>query len=91
MNSRLLQKPRLWRSRQGVDDAAGIAWMTLERYHASQRASANAGRLLSPGWEQVTLIGPSRLIAKCRAEIAEMTAKIRGGKAHAGKTDAQSR
>jgi hypothetical protein len=57
-------------SRQAVNDAVGIVWNTLERYHESQRATANAGALLPPGWEQVTLIAPSSLIAKFRAEIA---------------------
>jgi len=40
-------------------------------YHQSQRAAANAGALLPPGWEQAILIAPSHLIAKFRGEIAE--------------------
>lgn len=58
-------------SRQAVGDAVSIVWKTLESYHESQRAAANAGALLPPGWEQVTLIAPSHLITKFRAEIAQ--------------------
>ena len=58
-------------TRQAVNGAVTIVWQTLERYHESQKATANAGTLLPPGWEQVTLIAPSHLIAKFRAEIAE--------------------
>jgi len=58
-------------SRQAVGDAVGAVWRALENYHQSQRAAANAGALLPPGWEQVTLIAPSHLIAKFRAEIAK--------------------
>ena len=58
-------------SRQAVGDAVSTVWRTLENYHKSQRAAANAGALLPPGWEQVNLIAPSHLIAKFRGEIAE--------------------
>lgn len=58
-------------SRQAVGDAVGVIWQTLESYHESQRAAANAGALLPPGWEQVTLIAPSHLIARFREEIAQ--------------------
>lgn len=58
-------------SRQAVGDAVNAVWRTYELYHESQRAAANAGALLPPGWEQVTLIAPSSLIAKFRAEIAQ--------------------
>lgn len=58
-------------SRQAVGDAVSVVWRKLEDYHESQRAAANAGALLPPGWEQVTLIAPSHLIAKFRGEIAQ--------------------
>lgn len=58
-------------SRQAVGDAVNVVWKTLESYHESQRAAANACGLLPPGWEQVTLIAPSHLVAKFRGEIAE--------------------
>lgn len=58
-------------SRQAVGDAVSTVWRTLESYHASQRAAANAGALLPPGWEQITLIAPTHLIDKFRGEIAQ--------------------
>ena len=58
-------------SRQAVFDAVNAVWRTLESYHESQRAESNAGTLMPPGWERVTLIAPSHLIAKFRGEIAE--------------------
>jgi len=58
-------------SRQAVGDAVSVVWKTLESYHESQRVAANAGALLPPGWEQVTLIAPVNLIGKFRREIAE--------------------
>jgi len=57
-------------TRQAVGDAVGIVWRVLESYRQSQRAEAEAGVLLPPGWEKVTLIAPSHLIAKFRDEIA---------------------
>jgi len=57
-------------SRQAVGDAVSVVWKKLEDYRESQRVAANAGTLLPPGWEQVTLIAPSHLIAKFRGEIA---------------------
>ena len=64
-------------TRQAVGDAVCIVWRTLESYHESQRAAANAGALLPPGWEHVTLIAPSELIAKFRGEIATAAAQSR--------------
>ncbi|MDC6409546.1 TrfB-related DNA-binding protein [Xylella fastidiosa] len=58
-------------SRQAVDHAVRVVWNTLEKYRQSQRAVANTGALLSPGWEQVTLIAPAHLIEKFRVEIAQ--------------------
>ena len=57
-------------SRQAVGDAVGIVWNSFQNYLESQRITANAGTLLPPGWEQVTLIAPSSLITKFRNEIA---------------------
>jgi predicted DNA-binding protein YlxM (UPF0122 family) len=59
-------------TRQAVGDSVNAVWRVLERYHESQRAAANAGALLPPGWEQVTLIAPTNLIDKFRAEIAKV-------------------
>ncbi len=59
-------------SRQAVNTLVNTFCDALTRYHEAQRATANAGVLLPPGWEQVTLIAPTRLIDKFRAEIAEL-------------------
>ena len=57
-------------SRQAVGAAARIVWSTFQKFCESQRAAANAGVLLPPGWEQVVLIAPSTLIADFREQIA---------------------
>ena len=57
-------------SRQAVGDAVDNVWRVLESYRQSQRAEAEAGVLLPPGWEKVILIAPSHLIVKFRDEIA---------------------
>src|SRR5476649_1648547 len=57
-------------TRQAVNDAVTAVWKTLQDYRAAQSKSANAGLLLPPGWEQVTLIAPTALIERFRAEIA---------------------
>lgn len=58
-------------SRQAVGDAVNAVWRVQENYLESQRVMANAGTLLPPGWEQVTLIAPTHMVAKFRREIAE--------------------
>ncbi|MEX3614684.1 MAG: TrfB-related DNA-binding protein [Burkholderia gladioli] len=68
-------------SRQAVGDAVSVVWRTFERYHESQRVAASAGTLLPPGWEQVTLIAPSHLITKFRAEIAQASPQPEGREA----------
>lgn len=59
-----------WGARQTVGDAVRVVWETFEKYNETQRAAASAGTLLPPGWEQVTLIAPSHLIAAFRQQIA---------------------
>ncbi len=61
--------PHGW-TRQAVNDAVTAVWKVLQDYRAGQSKSANVGLLLPPGWEQVTLIAPTALIEKFRAEIA---------------------
>lgn len=73
-------------SRQAVGDAVSVVWKKLEDYHESQRVAANAGALLPPGWEQVTLIAPSHLIAKFRSEIAQASPPPMQGKPRTRKT-----
>lgn len=63
-------------SRQAVNTLVNTFCDALTRYHEAQRATANAGVLLPPGWEKVTLIAPSRLIDKFRAEIAELATMV---------------
>lgn len=57
-------------SRSAVNGAVGTFWNRLEEYHEAQRAAAHAGLLVPPGWEVVTLVAPSALVTKFRAEIA---------------------
>ena len=59
-------------SRQAINNDVKTFWDKITDYHAAQRTTSNAGVLLPPGWEQVTLIAPSALIEKFRAEIAMM-------------------
>lgn len=59
-------------SRQAINNIVTTFWDKLSDYHEAQSATANAGVLLPPGWEQVTLIAPKALIEKFRAEIAAM-------------------
>lgn len=63
-----------WGARQTVGDAVRVVWETFEKYNESQRVAASAGTLLPPGWEQVTLIAPTSLIAAFRQEIAAAAA-----------------
>lgn len=55
-------------TRQSVNDAIGIVWRTRERFIAAQAISA--GAILPAGWELVTLVAPTHLIDKFKAEIA---------------------
>ncbi len=55
-------------TRQSVNDAIGIVWRTRERFIAAQAISA--GAILPAGWELVTLVAPTHLVEKFKAEIA---------------------
>ena len=59
-------------SRQAVNNVVGTFWDKLGEYHEAQRAKTHAGVLVPPGWEIVTLIAPSSLVQKFRAEIAAL-------------------
>jgi len=61
-------------SRQAVGDAISVAWRKHESYLAAQQAAAKSesGLIIPEGWEQVTLIAPSFLVAKFKNEIAEL-------------------
>lgn len=59
-----------WAARSTVLDCVDAVWKVLSAYREAQAAEARAGVLLPPGWEQVTLVAPSALIARFRNEIA---------------------
>jgi hypothetical protein len=59
-------------TRQAINNTVNTFWAKATDYYEAQRATANAGVLLPPGWEQVTLIAPRALIEKFRAEIAAL-------------------
>jgi hypothetical protein len=68
--------PRGW-TRQAVNDSVNIVWKKLQEFRAAQSKSSSSVVLLPPGWEQVTLIAPTALIEKFRAEIAEYASSSR--------------
>ena len=57
-------------SRQSIDGSITAVWSTIQKYREAQNATLNHGLIMPPGWEQVTLIAPKRLIDKLRLEIA---------------------
>jgi hypothetical protein len=73
-----IASPHGW-TRQAVNDAVTVVWKVLNDYRTAQSKSANAGLLLPPGWEQVTLIAPTELIQRFRAEIAMHAGVMTGG------------
>ncbi len=62
---------RLGCTRQAIYDAVSIVWRTWEKYQEVQRTAANSELLMPPGWEKVTLIAPTELIARFRNEVAQ--------------------
>ncbi|PIG25448.1 hypothetical protein CLU93_5512 [Janthinobacterium sp. 35] len=58
-------------SRQAVNTLVNIFCDGLARFHEAQRVM-NADELVPPGWERATLMAPSQLINKFRAEINEL-------------------
>lgn len=57
-------------SRQAVTNVVGTFWDKLAEYQEAQRAKTHADVLVPPGWEVVTLIVPTALVERFRAEIA---------------------
>ncbi|MDQ1817808.1 TrfB-related DNA-binding protein [Massilia sp. CCM 9210] len=57
-------------TRQAVNDAISAVWRAHERDLESKKTTANAGALLPPGWELVSLIAPSWMIPLFREAIA---------------------
>jgi len=63
-------------TRQAVNAVIKTAMEVLEQYHESQQAEARASAPLPKGWERVTLVAPSYLVTRFRAEIAEAGGEI---------------
>lgn len=82
MTQQAIASPYGW-TRQSVNDAVTVVWRALQAYRTAQSKSANAAVLLPPGWEQVTLIAPTELIERFRAEIAAHTGRMATGSAGA--------
>lgn len=57
-------------SRQSIDGSVGAVWATLQKYRENRIIARNDGVIMPPGWEQVTLIAPKRMIDKLRQDIA---------------------
>jgi hypothetical protein len=58
-------------TRQAVGSSVSAVWKVYERWQESQRASATASEDIPEGWERITIIAPSELIAKFRSEVAQ--------------------
>ena len=63
-----------WR-KQSVSDCVTTVWKTLEAFQEGQRAQQAALEKLPPGWERLTLVAPTYLIEKWKAELAEVSKK----------------
>lgn len=72
-------KPFDW-TRQAVFDAVKQVWKKHLDLKTAQSIESNEGLLLPPGWEKVTLIAPSCLIAKFREDIANYSKNKEGNK-----------
>jgi hypothetical protein len=57
---------------QAVDTAVRTFWLKQAEWRESQRVSTHAGVVVPPGWEIVTLIAPSALVERFRAEVAAL-------------------
>ena len=58
-------------TRQAVGSSVSAVWKVYERWQESQRASGTASEDIPEGWERITIIAPSELIAKFRSEVAQ--------------------
>lgn len=59
-------------TRQAVYQCVGAVWAFFEKYNRSRRAEAIAQMELPPGWERVTLVAPSAMIAQFREQLAQV-------------------
>lgn len=58
-------------TRQAVGSSVSAVWKVYERWQESQRATATISEDIPEGWEQITIIAPSELIAKFKSEVAQ--------------------
>lgn len=56
-------------SRQSIDGSVRAVWTTILKYREGQPSALSTRVFIPPGWEQVTLIAPKRLIEKFKAEL----------------------
>jgi hypothetical protein len=58
-------------SRQAVGSSVSAVWKVYERWQESQRTVAASSENIPEGWERITIIAPSELIAKFKSEVAQ--------------------
>lgn len=65
-------------TRQAVHQAVGAVWGHFEKYTNARRAETLAVPQvqLPPGWEQVTLVAPSTMVAQWREHLAQLVASM---------------
>jgi hypothetical protein len=56
-------------SRQSIDGSIKAVWSTILKYREGQALTLTTKVFIPPGWEQVTLIAPKRLIEKFKTEL----------------------
>jgi hypothetical protein len=56
-------------SRQSIDGSIKAVWSTILKYREGQAPTLTTKVLIPPGWEQITLIAPKRLIEKFKTEL----------------------
>lgn len=61
-------------TRQAVADAIAIVMRVRDSFLQSQEVADHAGKVLPPGWETVTLVAPSDVVAEFRARVAGLEA-----------------
>lgn len=57
-------------SRQSIDGSVAVVWSAIQKYREDRVIAHSDNVIMPPGWEQVTLVAPKRLIDKFKQEIA---------------------
>jgi hypothetical protein len=57
-------------SRQSIDGSVAVVWSAIQKYREDRAIKHSDNVIMPPGWEQVTLVAPKRLIDKFKQEIA---------------------